>query len=305
MALIIKEKEDGSKKRRLVIDLRRSNGNARCRVNERIILPRLDDVVKMSQDVYSRKKELMKIVAEREVRAARESEAIEMEFVLIDLADAFCHFGVNPKEYRHCVAPDEKGQGVLVFVAMLFGFKAAPLLMGRLGAAAARMAQSMYDPAELQMQLYVDDLIALLRGPRNHRNMMLAGLLYTLHAFGIQVALKKGERGPKVGWIGASLELSTGEDGEATIHVGIQRKMLDEIVTKIRSWKTQGMIPIRELRSLSGKLSWVAGAIPRLRWVATIFYGVLAAAEREEREGTEATRAAGRPDKRPNMGWWR
>ena len=31
-----------------------------------------------------------------------------MKFVLIDLADAFCHFGVNPKEYRHCVAPDEK-----------------------------------------------------------------------------------------------------------------------------------------------------------------------------------------------------
>ena len=34
MALIVKEKPDGSKKRRIVIDMRRSKGNARCRVSE-------------------------------------------------------------------------------------------------------------------------------------------------------------------------------------------------------------------------------------------------------------------------------
>ena len=302
MALILKEKEDGSTKRRLVIDLKRSQGNARCKVNERIILPRLDDVVKMAQDIYGRKDELAAILRARGMKETVSEEARGMEFVLVDLADAFCHFGVNPREYRHCVAPDEKGEGVLVFVAMLFGFRAAPLLMGRLGAAAARLTQSMYDPSELQLQLYVDDLIALLRGPKAHRDMLLSGLLYTLNAFGIQVSLKKGERGSKVGWIGASLELVVEEQQEACIHVGIQRKMLDEIVAKIRGWKNQGMIPIKDLRSLSGKLSWVAGAVPRLRWVATIFYGVLAAAEREEKAGVEAARAAKRADSRPKTG---
>ena len=67
MALIIKEKEDGSTKRRLVIDLRRSQGNARCRINERIVVPRLEDVVKMAQDMFGRKAELAAILAAREV----------------------------------------------------------------------------------------------------------------------------------------------------------------------------------------------------------------------------------------------
>ena len=118
------------------------------------------------------------------------------------------------------------------------------------------------------MQLYVDDLIALLRGPKGHRDMMIAGLLYTLNAFSIQVSLKKGERGPKVGWIGASLELAKDEQQEAEIQVGIQKKMLEEIVSKIRGWKGRGMIPIKELKSLSGKFSWVAVEHP----VLNIYY---------------------------------
>jgi hypothetical protein len=41
VALILKFKEDGAVKRRVVIDLLRSGGNERCRVRERIVLPRI------------------------------------------------------------------------------------------------------------------------------------------------------------------------------------------------------------------------------------------------------------------------
>lgn len=44
LALIVKEKEDGSFKRRVIIDLLRSGGNKRCKVRERIVLPRIVDV---------------------------------------------------------------------------------------------------------------------------------------------------------------------------------------------------------------------------------------------------------------------
>ena len=67
-------------------------------------------------------------------------------------------------------------------------------------------------------------------------------------------------------------------------------------------WKSKGMIPLRDLRSLAGKLSWVAGVIPRIRWTVAIFYAVLSTAEREEQEGIEAARAAKREDKREKKG---
>ena len=39
MALLVKVKEDGSKKRRLIVDLKRSGANARARAPERVVLP--------------------------------------------------------------------------------------------------------------------------------------------------------------------------------------------------------------------------------------------------------------------------
>lgn len=45
LALLVKPKEDGSVKSRIIIDLLRSGGNARCKVPERIVLPRVADVV--------------------------------------------------------------------------------------------------------------------------------------------------------------------------------------------------------------------------------------------------------------------
>ena len=45
LALIIKEKEDGTIKRRVIIDLLRSRGNSRCRIRERIVPPRIQEVV--------------------------------------------------------------------------------------------------------------------------------------------------------------------------------------------------------------------------------------------------------------------
>ena len=45
LALLIKNKDDGGVKRRIIIDLLRCGGNARCRVPERIVLPRVVDVI--------------------------------------------------------------------------------------------------------------------------------------------------------------------------------------------------------------------------------------------------------------------
>ena len=49
----------------------------------------------------------------------------------MDLQDAFCHFGVHPDELKHCVSPGLENGTALLWVAMLFGFKAVPLVMDK------------------------------------------------------------------------------------------------------------------------------------------------------------------------------
>ena len=58
------------------------------------------------------------------------------------------------------------------------------------------------------------------------------------------------------------------------------------------------MIPFRELRAVTGKLSWVAGTIPRMRWVVSIMYAVVASVDKDAKSGVEVQRAKRRQDTR-------
>ena len=60
------------------------------------------------------------------------------------------------------------------------------------------------------------------------------------------------------------------------------------------------MVPTKELRSFVGKLSWIAGIIPRVRWTVAALYAVLTKALQDDE--MEEQRAKNRPDKRPKIG---
>ena len=45
LAIIVKERPDKTKKRRLIIDLRRSGGNSKARLEEKLVLPRASDAI--------------------------------------------------------------------------------------------------------------------------------------------------------------------------------------------------------------------------------------------------------------------
>ena len=226
MALILKQKEDGSTKRRIILDLRRSGGNDKCVVDERLTLPRLSDVLEMLRRMKTQEKELAEFLEDYEYkRSRRDVDDQGSEFVLADLADAFCHFGVHPRELKNCISPDESGKGALLWTAMLFGFKAAPLLMGRLAAACGRLVQSLFYGFESQLQIYMDDLLFGMKGPVRHRDKLISLALYTLRAMGVQLSLDKGERGTRIQWIGARLEMK-----ETTLTLGIPARMAREVV---------------------------------------------------------------------------
>ena len=96
-------------------------------------------------------------------------------------------------------------------------------------------------------------------------------LLYTAAALGIQLAFHKGERGLRICWIGVQLEFVT---SRALLMLTVPEKVVNELLVKMKEWKGKGMIAFRDLRSTTGRLLWVAGVVPRIRWIVSILYAV-------------------------------
>ena len=143
--------------------------------------------------------------------------------------------------------------------------------------------------------LYVDDALVIMQGPKRLRDEALGLLLYTAAAFGVQIAFHKGERGLRTVWIGIHFGLDL---AEKMLLLAIPRKMVDEIKKAVNEWKGKGMIPLKELRSVTGKVSWLAGVLGRWRWTANIMYAVIADQLKDLRENKEEERAKKRKDTR-------
>lgn len=289
LALVLKTKPDGSIKRRVVVDLLRPGGNSRTTTPERIVLPRIVDVTRMARELAEKN--------------AEDNGGRMAEFVLYDLQDAFCHFPVCREELANCLAPGNEENQAILFRALLFGFKSAPLLMGRLSAAVGRLWQSMMSPMEGHMQIYVDDVLTLVNGTEDEKANLISMGLYTMKAFGVQIALGKGERGQQAQWIGVRMLLQwPNNPTEGSITYAAPKKMVEEILETLKAWLHKGMISHRELRSTTGRLSWVAGILPRLRWAVSVLFAVLKDAGDDERSGAEEERAQRRQDQRPKFG---
>ena len=166
--------------------------------------------------------------------------------------------------------------------------------MGRLSAAIGRLVQSLFHPAAGQCQVYIDDVALMIRGSKELRNLQLAKFLYVLAAFGVQIS--KSEASKRVTWIGTTFQLHPNE-----VILGTPRKLVLEIQETLATWTGKGMIATRELRSFLGKLAWVSGIIPRLKWMVSALYAVLTKAFKEE--ASEEDRARKRPhDQGPKLG---
>ena len=103
------------------------------------------------------------------------------------------------------------------------------------------------------------------------------------YAFGVNVACGKGERGLRVTWIGVVFELDLARE---VMQLTISRKMANKLQAKLKDWAGVGMIGLRELRAITGRL-WMAGILPRARWAVSMLYAVVAAAEKDAASGAE------------------
>ena len=58
------------------------------------------------------------------------------------------------------------------------------------------------------------------------------------------------------------------------------------------------MVATKELRAFLGRLSWIAGIVPRLRWTVTAMYAVLTSVLQEEQKEEQRAKKR-RGDQRP------
>ena len=98
-----------------------------------------------------------------------------------------------------------------------------------------------------------------------------------------------------VTWIGVSFNVLW-ED--KLLILEIPKKMIDEIAAEIQHMLHNSMIGVKKLRSLAGRLSWVAGVVPRLRWAVNVVYAVISAVDKDVNDGVEEMRRNNRRDNR-------
>ena len=144
--------------------------------------------------------------------------------------------------------------------------------MGRLSAAMTRMWPALLEDHQKMVQTYMD----------NPLQVIAAMLLSTARVLGLNLSYEKGlrgTRGTRGTWIGVTIEV---DQETREIVLDTPRKLVDDLLEKLRG---KGMIPLRELRSTTGKLRWAAKIY--LMGGGNLLWCVVADAERELKEGIE------------------
>ena len=253
IAVIVKE-TNGRKKVRLIHDLRRNGTNGLIRIRERLVLPRLRDVIDEAVEVMHG-------------RAVQD----ELEFLVLDFKDAFKMLAVHADE-RRFLAGRAMG-GFFCYKSVLFGVGSGPLVWGRVAAWLCRATQALFGDREAALNCYVDDPILLLCGTRARRRLMAQTVLLWWCALGCRLAYPKGQLGPRVSWIGAAVEVDL---VRARVMVRIPRDKVDQVTSAIAAFlRGRGMLSHQDLRALAGRVSWMAGLLPQLKPFARQLWAAL------------------------------
>ena len=252
MAALVKEREDGTKKLRLIIDMRRSHVNAHARVHERIVLPRITDMI---NDALA-------------LQSLTESDE-ELDMTVLDWADAFHSMGVAPAEFPHQIVKGFEGT-YIGYETVLFGGAGSPGVWGRAAAFLGRSGQAMFGADEARIQVYVDDPWSIWRGAAEDRARHFGYLLLWWRALGPPVSWRKVQVGRAVKWIGVEIALADG-----AVKVEMDAMFVSELLRDIENLIDDKTIPTTKLRRIAGKAEWAAGLVPYLRAMVSPLWAAL------------------------------
>ena len=251
LGVIVKDKVDSRgrpvRKARVIWDLRESRVNQACCQGERILLPRLLDVVLSLLNVYRK--------------------GGKPYLAGMDIRDAFMNIPAGAdRKYTVAAVPG----AIVVFNTLVFGSASSPTLWGRM---AAWLGRSTAAVTNTDPQCYVDDPIFVLFGPGlGAAAKDLAVALLWIAVAGFPTKLGKANGGKVIDWVGARIEC---HDDEQTVVVTLPAQKISQLAEQVEKMLNRSVVGARELRSLAGSLSFVAGLVPHLRPFLSTFWAVL------------------------------
>ena len=245
-------KELGTKKVRLIHDGAYSvDVNRRIRVRDKMRFPLIDDATAVLRQVQAE--------VERDRGAIRFS-------LLHDIARAHKLIPVDEQDWglQAFRLPGDKSGDIFVHTRGTFGVASAAYWFGRVIAVAVRCSHRLLGRRfGLQHLIYAHDGWLVAVGKDFWRRMMIWFFAYELLEIPITWAKVKG--GTEVNWIGYCLNVHTYQKG-----INLSKRTW--IVAWIENKLEQGGVVGRELKSVLGRLSFVAGALRHVRpFLAPLF----------------------------------
>ena len=242
------------KKARVIWDLRESFVNKACHQGERIILPRLLDVVASALSSYRRGR--------------------PPYLAGVDIKDAFMNIPAGAdRRFTVAAVPGSRnrpGKRHRVINTLVFGSASSPTIWGR---AAAWLGRSSAAVSSADLQCYVDDPIYVLEGPSAEAAAGdLAVILLWTAVCGYPIKLSKATGGKELEWVGAKIRCL---DAEEAVVVTLPEAKIQALLADTNRFLSKPVVGARELRSYTGALSFVAGLVPHLRPFLASFWSVL------------------------------
>jgi hypothetical protein len=260
IAAIIKVRDDGTVKLRIIIDMLRSMVNSFVKLSERIVLPRLMDVV---TDLLA--------LAEAAKRDNIVGEGISM--MVADFVDAFHSLGVKVEELPFQVIK-LPGGGYGGYETAVFGGGGSPLTWGLAAALLGRSGQSLFCDTRARIEIYVDDPWTCWRGTKQHIRRMKCTLLLWWLVLGPEISWAKVQHGGSVKWIGAMVRVS---DTLAAV-LSLPSEYAAAIECEAKRLLELQSASMKSVRRLAGKASWIGGYIPAVGAMIAPLWAALGAA---------------------------
>lgn len=268
LACIVKQKENGEYKYRLVVDCRRSGVNGLSKVHERVILPKMTDAISSIQSLL-------------EVHHWDSEQ--ELELFSADFKDAFHMLPLCETERKYVVYKNGRSQ-YHVSKVVVFGLTAGPLLWARLASAAMRLAQATLHKGEGALACYVDDPLLAVMGPNKLARMRTFCVCVAVWlALGLEISWSKVSHGRSIKWIGYEVDLQGYQYGDVVVRLAQpKREKLLQVFEDMLACK--GMIPLRLLTYATGVIGWASSVMPATRpWLAMLY-----AAATQHKQGSSA-----------------
>ena len=235
---------EGAKVRH-IHDMRRNGTNPKVTFEERIVLPRVRDIIEGVMELLEHK---------------NNNEGVE--FLTLDFWDAFKQLHVVASE-RRFLAGAAMG-GFFSYRTVLFGVGSGPLVWCRVAAWVMRSTQAWLTHDRAHTNCCVDDPIIPVRDIPSQRRKLAMGVLLWWSSLGLKLAYEQGSYGSKVVWIGTQFDVNSRVN---KIEVRLPEKKNVELLEAVSNLMDSpgGMARHSDVRRLAGKVSWVASFLPQLK----------------------------------------